>query len=438
MTLWPQSPAWFSQQSRLTLATDSFLLFLPFAALIGNSYSDIWLSVTAAALLVYSAIKRDWRWARETWFVLAIVFWAWLMIASIVSQWPQNAMAQAAPWIRFPVFAAAFAVFYSSERMKKAFMTAATAGVMILVVTLLIERLQHPDAVRLYGTWGQHTKAGWYLVGIGLPVILWHMQSLKDKPSSYAWRLPIILATIISTISTGEVFSSIIIVAGTTMFAVILRPSWKVMAGAAGASILLAGLLLGTVDGLHERFVYSFAHRLPWMATSDYYDAWVGGLRVGLLNPIIGVGADNFEAYCNVQKQAGQLADALKVSKCHPHPHHLYIQVFAETGIIGLLLFVALVAAIMKKALACHPFTARKVEQTAPFMVLFLVFWPISTYSQAFGQHKNFFTWFLVGWALALCRSYMTSQSAGGPARTAAPPVSSGTGDEVRELDCRS
>ena len=412
MTLWPHSSARLAQHARLTLAAEAFLLFLPLAALIGNSYSDIWLSVTAIGLLVYSAVKRDWHWARQKWFVVALVFWVWLMIAALLSQWPQNAMEQAAPWIRFPVFAAAFAVFYASDRMKKALMLAATIGVLILVATLMIERLQHPDAVRLYGTWGQHTKAGWYLVGMGLPVVFWHLQRLKEMPSSYLWRLPIILATIVSTISTGEVFSSIVMVAGTGLFVLMLRPPVMFVAAGLVVACALGALLLASVDGLYERCAYSFAQRLPWLPTSDYYDAWMGGLRAGFLNPVIGVGPDNFDPYCKALAAADRMSDTLKVAKCHAHPHHIYIQTFAETGIIGLLMFLGLVAALFQKALLCKPFAGHRFEQIAPFVLLIVVLWPISTYSEAFGQHKNFFLWFAIGWALALCRSFQSQQAA--------------------------
>ena len=48
-------------------------------------------------------------------------------------------------------------------------------------------------------------------------------------------------------------------------------------------------------------------------------------------NKILGVGVKNFRNFCNVEKY--------KVDRsCTTHPHNTYIQILAETGIIGFFL----------------------------------------------------------------------------------------------------
>ena len=125
----------------------------------------------------------------------------------------------------------------------------------------------------------------------------------------------------------------------------------------------------------------------------------LGGLNAGLLNHYFGIGADNYEIYCKDLLNQGQI-QLLNVKTCASHPHNLFIQVFAETGLPGLLLFCVLAISLLNEPLKHFNFNRPCTLCITALAILIMVFWPISTYSQAFGQHKNMFTWFLIGWAL--------------------------------------
>ncbi|MGH1352100.1 MAG: O-antigen ligase family protein [Methyloligellaceae bacterium] len=377
------------------------LLSGPFIALTGNAPSEIWLVFISVIFLARSAINREWQWARQIWFRASLVFWSWLILVSATSPWPASAMEHSLIWIRFPIFAAALISWLGkSERLWKHMLLSLISSVLLLTVILLAERVSNPDAIRLWGTWAQNPKPGWYMLGFGLPVVLWALGELKNKPSTFYWALPLVVLLVGTTLSTGEVYITLSMIFGCVLFVLLSRFwSWRLLLLGSACVLITAGVL-ATNSQLLYRFTEEVMLRLPWLPTSDYYDPWIGGLNAGFLHPVMGLGAGNYEFYCEKLKVAGQL-EILGIKHCFPHPHNLYIQVFAETGIIGLGLFILLIISLTGPVLHRWNVMHLNVPRVTGLTILIVTTWPISTYSQAFGQHKNLFTWFLIGWALA-------------------------------------
>lgn len=429
----PQGKAWTIGQAAMNLKNNldtflthkwfiilaqCFLIIGPFASMSGNAVSDIWLSIVAASFLGYSTLYGKWQWAKEPWFLIAFLLWVWLIFTSVISAWPEKSLSHALPWIRFPVFAAAFAFYtrYSPQTRKYVF-AAFLAGLVIMMGVLAVERYNHPDAVRLYGTWHQHTKAGWYMLGYGMLVAFWALGKMHGK--HIFWTAPLIILIIAFTITTGEIYVSLSLLFGICfVFFLDNFSNWKrlLLLGSMVATPFL--LVLAFSPSMRDRFVFGIQQRLPWLPSSDYYPAWMGGYRVGLMNPITGVGADNYDRACLIPEVFAKL----DVIDCMSHPHQIYIQTFAETGIIGFVLFILLVLAILFKTLPlseggltgkCHFWMRRDdtIFSSQAIGLIIVVFWPISTYSEAFGQHKNFFTWLAIGWAFSLIQRYKKKES---------------------------
>lgn len=75
-------------------------------------------------------------------------------------------------------------------------------------------------------------------------------------------------------------------------------------------------------------------------------ELWTVAWRMGLDHPLVGVGVDNFlSESVNYVRQPGQLQDVHLISE-QPHvAHNIYLQQFAETGLVGLSLLVFVLVA---------------------------------------------------------------------------------------------
>ena len=174
-----------------------------------------------------------------------------------------------------------------------------------------------------------------------------------------------------------------------------------------GLIVLVAGGIIVSVRDplLQERLIHSITTRLPWMPSSDYNLPWTTGVTMAIENPLFGVGPKNFNLYCLSLKQAGTLEALLGVSECQWHPHNLYLQLADETGLYGLVIFTLIAAYLIR--LAYRHSKANRWTSNVPLIVMAVIFFPIQTYSQAFGQSKNFYLWTLIGFALFLIRQQL-------------------------------
>jgi O-antigen ligase len=116
-------------------------------------------------------------------------------------------------------------------------------------------------------------------------------------------------------------------------------------------------------------------------------------------NPVFGVGPKNFSLYCLKLKEA-RLETALNLSDCGWHAHNLYLGISSEAGLVGLGLFIPLARYCVR--LAFRYSLEREWQDNVPIILMFVLFFPIQTYSHAFGQSKNFHFWTMLAFALCL------------------------------------
>ncbi|SNY94416.1 O-antigen ligase [Cohaesibacter sp. ES.047] len=369
--------------------------------LLGNAASDIWLTGTVVIFLAVCLAERNWGWMRMRWVQIAAVFWVWILIASLLSQWPQNVLKDPLVWIRFPLFAVALPFLLNRyPDARKILLVSLLAGLTILFAVLISEKIKNPDAQRLYGTWGRdlNPKSGWLVVGFGLPVALWALSKFYSQPKAMIWAIPLIALITSAAVLTGEIYVTLSLILGIALFLLTCRMNVKLFASVVAAVSAMAGFVLWMFPVLSNRFELALTARLPWLSSSDYYMPWMSGIETAKLNPLIGVGPRGFGSYCNQSPELQVLFDA----GCYHHPHQLYIQIAAETGLIGLGLFLLLFVTLLAHILQARNWRALPSNVTAALCLVITALWPISTYSNAFGQHKNFFTWLIIAFALAL------------------------------------
>ena len=75
-------------------------------------------------------------------------------------------------------------------------------------------------------------------------------------------------------------------------------------------------------DIVNEDKIYIFS--------DEHNQHYVSAIKIFLDNKTLGVGVKNFRKFCGIEKYRSE-------KSCSTHPHNTYIQLLAETGIIGFL-----------------------------------------------------------------------------------------------------
>ena len=111
--------------------------------------------------------------------------------------------------------------------------------------------------------------------------------------------------------------------------------------------------------------------------------------------PILGIGTGNMRHFC-----LDIVGDTPKL-QCHPHPHNFYIQLAAETGIIGLIFGTIFMWSIIWFCFRTSFKNRDNVVLATAWVIPFGLFWPITSSADFFGQWNNVFMWSAVALALA-------------------------------------
>ena len=138
---------------------------------------------------------------------------------------------------------------------------------------------------------------------------------------------------------------------------------------------------------------------------NSYWGAWRGGIQQGLDRPVLGIGPSNTRKTC--KNLANDQYEWLPGKNyCGNHPHNFYIQMFAETGLIGLFLGTLMIISII---MTCYK--ARKHNASCPMLAIAFIiplglFFPLQQFGSFFGQWGNLFIWFAVGFAMSQVQNF--------------------------------
>jgi O-antigen ligase len=138
------------------------------------------------------------------------------------------------------------------------------------------------------------------------------------------------------------------------------------------------------------------------------------GYLVFKSNILFGVGLKNYATVCDNQI-IDPLKDIVGVSQhfCDTHPHHFYLEILSESGIIGFLLllltFGSFFSSIIQKINKLKNnlnFNEFKGLLYGNLFILFIYFWPIKTSGRFFTTFNGSFFWLNLGMALLITKDF--------------------------------
>ena len=381
-----------------------FWLAGPFVLLIERSPADLWITVLGFTFLFRSIWCRDFSWASHFWVKAILVFWGVSLISGIMSADPSYAFGEAFIWIRFPLFAFATAFWLTTDKRLLYAMLISTGLGMIAMCGILTAELIiiGQQGGRLSWPYGDLVP-GNYLAKVGLPAFI----VLVALAVSIRGRLAVILgvvglATMFLSVMTGERINFLIRACGGMLAGLMWKPKWRRYLALIGVEALAIAILIASAPNLSDRYIDHFIDNIPTHEGSAYYLTMKPGIMAFEEAPVLGIGTGNFRNMC------GDIIGDSPILQCHPHPHNFYIQLMAETGIIGLIF-----GSIMMWSMiwACYKAGRRykdNVFAATAFIIPLGLFWPIASTADFFGQWNNIFMWSAL--ALAMASTTMKSQ----------------------------
>ena len=380
-----------------------FWLLGPFIYLIERDPADLWLTSIGIIFLIRCFKKKDWSWASQIWFKCALALWLFGLFSAITSPDPLFTFQQGIVWIRFPLYAVAAQVWLAKDRdIRIVMLLSMLVGMLIMCGILIAETILEPKT-RLTWPYGDFVSGG-YIAKVSLPlfcVLMAIAVSKKSKAGIFSGLIG--LLSIFVSALTGERTNFLIRACGGILACIVWKPKFLMLSFLIFIEILAVLALIFTRPDLSNRFGDQFVNNIPIFNKNDnnpYWGSWRGGIQQGFLTPIKGVGPSGTRNSCaNLDTNLPEWLPGKNY--CGNHPHNFYIQLFAEVGIIGLLL-----GCIMFGSIITTCYKARSENFNCPmaataFVVPFGLFFPIQQFNSFYGQWGNLFTWFAIAFAVS-------------------------------------
>lgn len=384
-------------------------LLLPVMLVVARAGIEVCGGVIILGFLWHSYRTREWAWARTPLFRIALLLWAWLvLIVSPLAYFPDESLPESLAWIRFVLLFMALRYWVFAPDAARRMAAMFTLGVVTLVALDML--WQYMSGVSLSGNPGppgrlsgpfDTPKAG-LLIGklvIASGAVAWGAALISGSGPRALLPLAMTLFVLATLLLTGDIAATLaaffaLAVLGFGMM--LKRPSWRKPCLALGAVFVLAATAaFMTQPTLRDR-VSLVRERLSNYSASDYGVIVHATIAVGKDHLLHGAGVQNFRDI------SGKIAPYETLAQAR-HPHHYYLEWWVEAGIPGLLLFCALVIALLREGWT-HWRRASGLATLVPAAACAVTlqhFLPLLTTQSAFNNWSAMLVWFSLGLVFA-------------------------------------
>jgi O-antigen ligase len=348
--------------ARLRQANLWLFAILPAMLLFWRGGAEVVTAVIGISYLAVVTVRREWRVALYPPVLVLLALWLVLnLLVSPLAIDPATSFSRSLLWLRFVVlFAAITTWLVQSPRDVKLIVAAWGATVGFAILDGLIQLIRGVSltgrpisGLRLTGPLDR-PNIGMFVARIGFPLLAGTALLLAQTQHPATRR--IVFAFIAAGLAlgfillTGERAASLltlIALLASIGLIILCAPSRYRFYG-----LLVTGIAIGVMVGIvfaSERILSRVHDTLEVFSdfwNSPYGQLFSAGLHAWQEYPITGVGMKNFQIACQIM-----MGDALK-DGCHPHPHNIYIEWLAETGILGFLGFVTFLGCLAASCLA--------------------------------------------------------------------------------------
>ncbi len=380
-----------------------FWLLGPFIYLIERDPADFWLTLIGMIFLLRCFKKKEWDWTSQIWFKSALILWLFGLLSAITSMDPLFTFQQGFVWIRFPLYVAAAQVWLAKDRdIRVLMLLSMLIGMLLMCGILIAETLIEPKS-RLTWPYGDLVPGG-YISKVSLPLFCTLMAIAVSKKNRAGVFFGIIgLLSIAVSALTGERTNFLIRACGGMLAGIVWKPKYILVSSLIFVEVLTVLALFVSRPDLSSQYGEKFLNSIPITNTSDdnpYWGAWRGGIQQGLINPVKGVGPSGTRNTCaDLDKNVPEWLPGKNY--CGNHPHNFYIQLFAEVGIIGLLLGCFMFVSIFTTCYKARLENFNCPMAATAFVVPFGLFFPIQQFGSFYGQWGNLFMWFAIAFAVS-------------------------------------
>ena len=373
----------------------SFWLLGPFILMLGRFAADFWLSSIVLIFLIKSFWNLDWSWVKTDWLKYLYPLFFLFIMSSLFSDETLFSLGESLAWLRFPLFALAVQkLFSNNQKFIDLIIISIVLAIFILLFIGLLEVLFDPKP-RLNWPFSKQIPGSYMAKVCIFGIIFFTSYSIKDFKLYNIFSSLLTFIIITYVIFTGERMS-LIIVLSSIFLTMVLSKEIKLTLIYFFTYLFLILILMNVFGIQKDRYISHTIIDLFNVEESGYWTVWSSGINAFVQNFWFVIGPAYLAESCD------KIPNVIDMEiGCENHPHNYYIQMLAETGIFGPFLLLFFVFGLIKFCWK-NSTSLNKNLSNFSFIVPLILFFPISTSGDFFGQTGNIFSWFSISLALLI------------------------------------
>ena len=345
-----------------------FLFFLiPFFLITGPFLSDLSISLISILFLIYCFKERNFSYFKNKYFYFFLIFWIYLILNSLINNFNIDSLKISFFYFRYGVFVIAIvALLNTDDKFIKYFFYCILICFTVLIFDGFYQYFVGKNILgwemggRITSFFGEEKILGSYITRLWPIFFALSILVLKKKNSLFYFIILIFILSEALIFVSGE-RSAFFYINLSAIFVILLSEKLqKLRLTILFTSFFLIAIISFINPAAKNRIIdhtlnqmnlinkdvrdnegkknYESIYIFSMQHTHHYLSAY----RMFLDNKILGVGVKNFRRFCDYKKY--------KESRfsCSSHPHNTYIQILAETGIIGFLFLMSVLLLFCK------------------------------------------------------------------------------------------
>jgi O-antigen ligase len=377
-------------------------LIIPFL-IWGPFFPDLIVSLSALVFLVYVVRKKDFYYFNNKPLIIFFIFCAYCILVSIfVAKDMMLSFESSLFYFRIGIFACL--IWYLIDKNKKILSYFYYILVVCFSALILDSYIQFftginiiglpKDGARLSSFFGDELILGSYLSRL-FP-LLFALYLLKEKNQTQLYFMSILFILLAGLIYiSGERAAFFLFILSYVFIMIFLEKFTKLKIILSVFSLILIIVLTFSFKDVKDRMISSSINTIKKSIFTPEHDSLIRtAYNMFLDKPLFGHGPKMFRVICKDEKYA------VGITPCMTHPHNFYVQLLAETGIIGFsFLFSAFAYVLYCAYRQLKSIVLRQKRYLTDYQVcllagILITVWPLTT-------NGNFFhNWLMIVYSL--------------------------------------
>jgi O-antigen ligase len=375
------------------------------------------MTLVALLFLFHSWRRRDFLWARQGWFTSLLILWLYAFARTIANHPTATGILTAFQWIHFPIYAAALAHWVlHDERTRGRLALATIATLTFYSLDCLLQYFAGFDIIgrpqtshrltSIFGKPGVGLEISWLL----LPPLFYLAQNGRTVTACLFGAL-----CTVAVLLSGDRMALLLLLAYPVCLVLAIPRFRKPALIALPFVAALSAALLYASPVTYHRQVESTAEVIGHIEDSPYGIVFTSALKMARDYPLFGVGVHNYQAVCVQDRYGPPAIGPDQYKRCLGHPHNVYLLWLAETGVIGLALYLCFVAFSLKAVIQAAAANRNNLIFFGLSVSLALRFWPLSAGTSFYSSWAAEPMFLILGWTLCFCLPRQMTEIAAAP-----------------------